>query len=288
MSVNIQTIKDIRFYLSEELSKIYPEPELNALCIEVIKSVTGVSRLHQIYKRESQVSPEQADIIVNICNELLTGKPLQYVLGETFFYSCVIRVNQSVLIPRPETEELVDLIIKENNGLKNNIIDFGTGSGCIAIALAMNLKESSVTGIDISEEAINIARQNAKLNEVSVSFCIGDIFNLDPSSVEKANIIVSNPPYVRYSEKSLMRTNVLGFEPHTALFVPDDDPLLYYRSILKIADVILLPKGRLYFEINEALGESMVNLLTEFRYSDIKLVNDINNKERIIKGIMHD
>lgn len=288
MSVNIQTIKDIRFYLSEELSKIYPEPELNALCIEVIKSVTGVSRFHQIYKPESQISPEQADRIVNICNELLTGKPLQYVLGETFFYSCVIRVNQSVLIPRPETEELVDLIIKENNGLKNNIIDFGTGSGCIAIALAMNLKESSVTGIDISEEAINIARQNAKLNEVSVSFLIGDIFNLDPSSVEKANIIVSNPPYVRYSEKSLMRTNVLGFEPHTALFVPDDDPLLYYRSILKIADVILLPKGRLYFEINEALGESMVNLLTEFRYSDIKLVNDINNKERIIKGIMHD
>ena len=288
MSVNIQTIKDIRFYLSKELSKIYHEPEISALCTEIIRSVTGATRFLQIYKPESQISPEQADRIVNICNELLTGKPLQYVLGETLFYNCIIRVNQYVLIPRPETEEMADIIIKENKGLKNNIIDFGTGSGCIAIALALNLKESSVTGTDISEEAINIARQNAKLNEVTVSFFTADIFNFDPLSVEKANIIVSNPPYIRYSEKSLMRTNVLGFEPHTALFVPDDDPLLYYKSILKIADEILLPKGRLYFEINEALGELMVSLLTEFRYSDIKLVNDINNKERIIKGIMHE
>ena len=236
MSVNIQTIKDIRFYLSKELSKIYHEPEINALCTEIIKSVTGARRFLQISKPESQISPEQADRIIEICNELLTGKPLQYILGETFFYNCIIRVNQSVLIPGLKQKSWLILIIRENKGFKNNIIDFGTGSGCIAIALALNLKESFVTGIDISEEAINIARQNAKLNEVTVSFCTGDIFNFDPSSVEKANIIVSNPPYVRYSEKSLMKTNVLGFEPHTALFVPDDDPLLYYKSILKIAD----------------------------------------------------
>lgn len=287
MSVNIQTIKDIRIYLLKELSLIYDEPELGALCTEIIKSVTGFSRFLQIYKPESQVNPEQAERIVNICKELLTGKPLQYVLGETFFYSCIIRVNQSVLIPRPETEELVDLIIRENKGLKNKIIDFGTGSGCIAIALALNLKDSSVTGIDISEEAITIARQNAHLNEVTTSFITGDIFNFELSSVEKANIIVSNPPYVRHSEKSLMKSNVLDFEPHIALFVPDDNPLLYYKSILKIAEEILLPEGRLYFEINEALGESMVNILIEFGYSDIKIIKDINNKERIIKAIMH-
>jgi len=287
MSVNIQTIKDIRFFLSKELSKIYHEPELSALCTVIIKSVTGYSRFLQLYKTESQVNAEQAERIVNICKELLTGIPLQYVLGETYFYGCIIRVNQSVLIPRPETEELVDLIIRENKGYKNNIIDFGTGSGCIAIALAMNLKESSVTGIDISGDAIKIARQNAQLNEVSLSFITGDIFNFRLSSVEKANIIVSNPPYVRHSEKSLMRNNVLDFEPHIALFVPDNNPLMYYKSILNIAEEILLPEGRLYFEINEAFGESMVNLLTEFGYSDIKIINDINNKERIIKAIMH-
>jgi release factor glutamine methyltransferase len=287
MSVNIQTIKDIRFFLSKELTKIYPEPELSALCIEIIKSVTGVSKFHQIYKPESQITPVQAMRIVNICNELKTGKPLQYVMGETFFYNCIIRVNQSVLIPRPETEELVDLIIKENKGFKSNIIDFGTGSGCIAIALALNLKESSVTGIDISEEAIMIARQNAELNKTTISFLTGDIFNFEPSSVEKANIIVSNPPYVRSSEKSQMRNNVLDFEPHVALFVPDEEPLLYYKSILKIADKILLPEGRLYFEINESLGKSMEGLLKEFRYSDIQIINDINNKERIIKGMKH-
>ncbi len=288
MSVNIQTIKDIRFYLSKELSKIYHEPELSALCTEIIRSVTGSTKFLQIYKPESQVNPEQTERILNICKELLTGKPLQYVLGETYFYGCIIRINQSVLIPRPETEELVDLIIRENKGLKNNILDFGTGSGCIAIALALNLKDSSVKGIDISEEAINIARLNAQMNAVTVSFISGDILNFDTSSVEKASIIVSNPPYVRHSEKSLMKNNVLGFEPHIALFVPDDDPLLYYKSLLKIADDVLLPEGRLYFEINEALGESIVNLLTECRYSDIKIANDINNKERIIKAIMHD
>ena len=175
------------------------------------------------------VTSEQVKRVVDICKELKTGKPIQYILGETIFYDCIIRVNNATLIPRPETEELVDLIIRENRGLPGNIIDIGTGSGCIAIALAANLPGAVITGIDISDEAIRIARENALLNNVAVSFVKGDIFNFDYEIVNKAEIIVSNPPYVRNSEKQFMSKNVLDFEPHNALFVTDSDPLVYYQ-----------------------------------------------------------
>jgi release factor glutamine methyltransferase len=193
-------------------------------------------------------------------------------------------LNSSTLIPRPETEELVDLIIKENKNFNGNIIDFGTGSGCIAIALAMKFPLSELTGIDISEDALNIARENAVLNKVKVSFIKGDILDFNKTEIGKAGIIVSNPPYVRDSEKSLMGKNVLDFEPHQALFVPDSEPLLYYRAILEIAAHILLPRGRLYFEINEAMGAVLVQLMKLFGYSEIQIIPDINDKERFIKG----
>jgi release factor glutamine methyltransferase len=284
MGVNILTIKDIRSYLVKELEVIYQEPEISALTNIIIKTVIGISKLHQLYMTEQPVTSGEAGRIIDICKELKTGKPIQYILGETNFYDCIIRVNSAVLIPRPETEELVDLIIRENRGYPGNIIDIGTGSGCIAIALAANLPGSVITGIDIADEAIRIARENAILNNVAVSFVKGDIFSFDFKIVNKAGIIVSNPPYVRNSEKQLMSKNVLDFEPHMALFVTDSDPLIYYHAILKLADKILLPGGRLYFEINEALGKSMVQLLESFGYSVIEIVADINSKERIIKG----
>jgi release factor glutamine methyltransferase len=193
-------------------------------------------------------------------------------------------VNSSTLIPRPETEELVDLIIKENKGYKGNIIDFGSGSGCIAIALAANLKSAKVTGIEISGEAIRIARENALLNNVDVGFIKGDIFTFDPNSIDKAGIIVSNPPYVRNSERMIMAGNVLDFEPHLALFVDDSSPLVYYEAILKLANKILVPHGSLYFEINEAMGNNLTRLLETFDYSGIEIMLDINDKERMIKG----
>ena len=284
MGVNIQTIKDIRFYLAKELGEIYQEPELTALANIIIRTVTGITKLHQLHNSEQVVNREQGIKIIEICKELKSGKPVQFVLGETTFYDCVIRLNSATLIPRPETEELVHLIIKENKGYHGGIIDFGTGSGCIAIALAANLPGSTITGIDISEDAIHIARENALLNNVNVSFAIEDIFNFDVRSVNKAGIIVSNPPYVRNSEKQFMSKNVLDFEPHIALFVNDSEPLVYYKAILSIADKILIPDGRIYFEINEALGGPMVNLLASFAYSDIQVIADINNKDRIIKG----
>jgi release factor glutamine methyltransferase len=284
MGVNIQTIKDIRIYLSLELTGIYQEPEINALGNIIIKTVTGVSKLHQLYNPELMINREQAVRVIKITEELKGGKPVQYVLGETSFYDCIIKLNSATLIPRPETEELVHLIINENRGYNGDIIDFGTGSGCIAIALAANIPGAKVTGIDISEDAIRIAHENAILNNVCVSFLKGDIFNFNNTGISKAGIIVSNPPYVRNSEKKSMGKNVLDYEPHIALFVNDSEPLVYYKALLNIAGKNLVPGGQLYLEINEALGDSMVSLLASSGYSEIRIIADINNKDRIIKG----
>jgi release factor glutamine methyltransferase len=285
MGVNIQTIKDIRFYLTDELNEIYEEPELTALANIIIKTLTGVTKLHQVYLSDQKITIEQADRCIGICRELKSGKPLQYILGETIFYDYTIKLTSATLIPRQETEELVHLVINENKGFKGKILDFGTGSGCIAIALAGNLSGSDITGFDISDEALDVARENGKLNNVNVTFRKADILNFDFSLVAGADIIVSNPPYVRNSEKKLMNRNVLEFEPHQALFVSDSDPLVFYREILNIAEKILKPKGKIYFEINEALGTSMVNLLETFGYADIMIMKDINEKDRIIKGL---
>jgi len=284
MAVNIQTIKDIRLYLIKELVEIYKESEINALSNLITKTVIGTSRLHQLNNFTQPVTSLQAGRIISMCADLKTGKPIQYIIGETTFFDCVIRVNSSTLIPRPETEELVDLIIKENKGYSGKIIDFGTGSGCIAIALAVNLHGSLVEGIDISDEAIIIAKENALLNKAVVTFRKGDVFSFDSEIIGKAGIIVSNPPYVRNSEKQFMNKNVLGFEPHSALFVTDSDPLVFYRAILKIAEKTLLSGGRLYFEINEAMGKALAKLYEEYGYSEIEVIKDINGKERIIKG----
>jgi release factor glutamine methyltransferase len=284
MGANLHTIKDIRLFLSQELNGLYQEPEISALTNIVIKTLLGVTKLHQIYLNDQKVTPKQAERCTEICKELKTGKPLQYILGETIFYDCRIMVTSATLIPRQETEELVHHIIKENKDFKGNIIDFGTGSGCIAIALAANLPGSVITGFDISDEALEVARENADLNNVKVSFQKRDILDFDYTTVSKAGIIISNPPYVRDSEKNLMSKNVLDFEPHQALFVNDTDPLVFYRAILSIAVNVLLKGGHIWFEINEALGNPVVELLASFGYINIGVIKDINGKERIIKG----
>jgi release factor glutamine methyltransferase len=284
MGVKIQTIKDIRFYLSRELAGIYNEPEIRVLADILIKTVTGTTKLHDLYDKNYVITEKQAEKFWGIAEDLKTGRPIQYIIGETTFYNCAIKVNNSTLIPRSETEELVDLIIKENRDYKGEIIDIGSGSGCIAIALAVNLPSARVIGVEISDDAITIARENAVSNKANVSFVKGDIFSIDGEMLSKSGIIVSNPPYVRNSEKSQMNKNVIDFEPHLALFVSDSDPLIYYKAILKLADIILLPAGYLYFEINEAMGKPLVELFKAFDYAHIEIVLDINDKERIIKG----
>ena len=284
MAVNLQTIKDIRNYLARELRDTYPQEEINAITNIINYTIAGIEKLHFLSENQIPVSREVEEKIVAICNELKKGKPIQYILGETTFYNCKIKVDCNTLIPRQETEELVDLIIRENMGFCGNLIDIGTGSGCIAIALAVNLPESKITGIDISEGAVNKARENAKLNNVSITLFKTDILKPDLQMIDKVDIIVSNPPYVRNSEKQYMHKNVLDFEPCSALFVPDNDPLVYYQAIIELAKSILNPEGKIYFEINETMGDPLFQLLRSNGYTGLKIVKDINSKDRIIKG----
>lgn len=288
MAVNLQTIKEIRNYLARELEPVYSGLELGSIINIVVTSVLKKDRIDILREAGENITPYQAEWIISVCNELRTGKPVQYVLGETFFYGCLIKVDQSVLIPRQETEELVDLIIKENRGYTGKILDIGTGSGCIAIALAVNLPDSEITAIDSSEQALETASENAKLNNVEVNFLKGDVMNPGTVYVPESGLIVSNPPYVLESQKQQMHRNILEFEPHEALFVPDEDPLKYYRAILQIADQVLNPSGSIYFEINELMGKSLCHLMETHSYKNIMILKDINGKERFIKGNKND
>ncbi len=284
MSVKIQTLKDLRNYILNELRVFYPEQETEAITSLILKTHFGIDRLHFLLDSGQIVSSRTANIIRDICDELKTGMPVQYVLGETSFYNCIIKVNKETLIPRPETEEMVDLIIRENKGFRGKIIDIGTGSGCIAIALKKNMPDADVSGIDISEAALELAKTNAILNNVDILFLKDDVFQSDPGLISPSEIMVSNPPYVLESEKHKMNRNVLDFEPHNALFVPDEDPLIFYRAIVMLSERILIPGGKLYFEINENKGTEIARLLESSGYFDVKIIDDINGKNRFIEG----
>lgn len=284
MGVKLSTINDIRPYLARELSHLYNDDEIRTLTRIILKTIFKEEWLRLLNDSSTVIDKSVSDRLIAICIELKTGKPYQYVLGETEFYGCLIRVDESVLIPRPETEELVDLIIKENKSYTGKITDYGTGSGCIAIALAKNLPHSSVTAVDISGESLSTAMRNASLNNVSIDFVRADMLNLtDPPA---AGIIVSNPPYVRFSEMSLMQRNVLDFEPKDAIFVDDADPLVFYKALIRIAIASLPKGGKFYAEINEAFGEKLIELLEKSGFSDAYLLKDINGRDRIIKGII--
>jgi release factor glutamine methyltransferase len=285
MNVKIQTIKNIRLLLARELKPVYPPEEVNSLTNIILKTCLNTDWLHHLTEPDRLVEENVVKRIISITGELKTGKPIQYILGETEFYNCRLKLNNNTLIPRQETEELVDLIIRENHGYKGNILDLGTGSGCIAIALARNIPGSEITAIDNSLEALKIAEQNAMLNNVSIEFRNIDIMDTGQNHMlADFGIIVSNPPYVLESEKVHMHSNILDFEPSDALFVPDDDPLVYYRKILELSDILLKPGGRIYFEINESMGSTLRNIMSEAAFSDLAIIMDINGKDRIIKG----
>jgi release factor glutamine methyltransferase len=284
MPLNLHTIKNIRTEIKNELSGLYPVEEIRSLSDIIMKTLFESGRLHLLSDPEMIIPEDKVNRISEITAELKRGRPIQYILGETEFYKCHIRVNEHTLIPRQETEELVDLIIKENHGYRGEIIDIGTGSGCIAIALAKNIPGVQVTGIEISAEAIETAGVNATDNGVTVSFLKADIFVPDKILCKPAGVIVSNPPYVRESEKKFMHINVLDYEPYEALFVTDNDPLVFYRAILDAAKVLLIPEGRIYFEINEALGNEVVSLTESYGYGRVTAIKDLNGKERFVKG----
>ncbi|HNR42721.1 MAG TPA: peptide chain release factor N(5)-glutamine methyltransferase [Bacteroidales bacterium] len=286
MAFNLQTIRDIRNHISGELKEIYPEEEIQSLFEIMVLHILGGSKAGLLGNPQRRLTNEESERIMLFCNELKTGRPVQYITGETVFYNCRIRVGPEVLIPRPETEELVDLVLRENRNFSGTITDACTGSGCIAIALARNLPAAGITGLDNTPAALKTASGNALLNRVSINFILSDILKNGIADAPKPDIIVSNPPYVRESEKALMHRNVLEFEPHSALFVPDDDPLVFYRAILESGNRVMDRGGKIYFEINEAMGESMVNLMESLNYIGIRVVSDINGRDRIIKGTL--
>jgi len=225
--------------------------------------------------------------IGEILNRLMAHEPIQYIIGETDFYGLKFKVTPDVLIPRPETEELVDWILREEKNRCRTLLDIGTGSGCIPVSVDLNANMERIEGWDISAEAILLAQSNAEKNGSKTRFSVQDI--LDASLVPEPSawdVIVSNPPYVLKEESVLMKKNVVDNEPHIALFVPNDDPLIFYRAITKFAKIHLQPKGRLYFEINEKQGAQTANLLAEEGFNDIQLRKDLQGKERMIRAII--
>ena len=267
-------MKELINDITAQLKVAYPEDEARALAWWIVEESTGLSRSQLLCdcKGTKNISNLQ-----EIIARLLHFEPIQYIFGHTLWCGLDLKVNPSTLIPRPETAELVEKISNIKYQISNcRILDIGTGSGCIAIALKKAHPELQVTGMDISEEAIKVARENARRNKVEVDFRVADIFS---DGIGDFDIVVSNPPYICEREKSSMRPNVLAYEPATALFVPDNDPLRFYRRIAE------LKLGKfLFFEINEAYPQELSDMLAELGYTDIQLTNDIYGKPRIIEG----
>jgi len=279
-------LKDIQNTYHIELDVIYGEEEVNSFFFILINSYYKVSRIQ--LAMDTELAIDNSENIFEALKLLKQQKPIQYILEQTEFFGLPFKVNKHVLIPRPETEELVESIIKHVDNTKSfKILDIGTGSGCIAISLAKKLPKAKVYALDVSAKALKIATHNAVLNVVDIKFIEADILTIKHIGHKadiKFDIIVSNPPYVREKEKAHMKPNVLDNEPHIALFVKDENPLLFYEAIIQFAVLNLVENGMLYFEINEYLGNDMINLLSDNHFTDIKLKQDIFKKDRMIKG----
>lgn len=274
-------LSEFKSYFESELDAIYPKTEIQSFYRLVIEHYLNLSRLEAAMNPGLHISEKDIVRLQKCTSELKTQKPIQYIIGSTEFYGLTFGVNSSVLIPRPETEELVAWIL-ENINDKDKVLDIGTGSGCIPISLAKN-STAKVSAIDISDEALEVAIKNALLNEVEINFIQKDILTADTFE-EKYNIIVSNPPYVLNSEKEQMKSNVLEFEPHLALFVENDDPLIFYEKIAQLSTKSLTSNGFLFFEINQAYGNDVVSILEKLNFKNIELRKDIFGVDRMVKA----
>ena len=278
-------LKDIQNIFHEELSAIYDKHEVDSFFFILTEALNEVTRIKLALHPEFLI--DESDRLFAALERLKNQQPIQYILGNTEFFGLPFKVNPHVLIPRPETEELVDWILTNKpttNNQQPTILDIGTGSGCIAISLAKNLKNAIVYAIDISKEALKVAKKNAELNKINVQFIEADILKTEGVSNIKFDVIVSNPPYVRELEKEQMKPNVLNNEPHLALFVEDENPLQFYKAITEFAVGNLKDNGLLFFEINEYLGKDMIQLLKDYHFKNIELKQDIFKKDRMIKG----
>lgn len=267
-----------------ELQHLYSDAELQHIFYTLASKITGFGCAALLANKNTIFSAEQNKNFNAIIEKLKTGAPLQYVLGEAWFYGLRFGVNPSVLIPRPETEELVEWIVAENAEHKTlKILDAGTGSGCIAISLKSVLRHALITATDISDRALATARQNAWENKTDIKFMKADITNGEPRNMHW-DIIVSNPPYITEAEKHEMHSTVIDFEPHTALFTGNNDALYFYRLIAAYAQKHLTAGGLLYFEINKNVGQACTEMLREMNFTHVELRKDISGNDRMIKA----
>jgi len=278
------SLQEIKIFLKQKLASTIDAVELSSLMGMLIEAVTGWNRMQQIVNVNTELTKEQQTLLENYAQQLLAGKPIQYILGKAWFMGNELMVNEHVLIPRPETEELVEWIISYASIMNKplSIIDIGTGSGCIPIALKLALPLCKLTGLDISKDALGVAQINAKNLNASIEWMEEDILNtaaLDTSY----DIIVSNPPYIPLREKKDMQEQVVGFEPAIALFVSNEDPLIYYRAIAKIGKQSLSKNGQLFFEIHFDQGKAILALLDELNYH-AELRQDSFGKNRMIRA----
>jgi len=283
MNVSSNKTSAIIDLFRKELKEFYDMEEVDNFIFFAFEHILGFSRSDLLLKKEETMSESSLLKFFSVIRKLKENQPIQYILGETEFYGLKFNVNQYVLIPRQETEELVDMILKDyqQNPTKLRILDVGTGSGCIAISLKKNLPGAEVLAMDVSVEALEVAKANAIKNKIELHFISDDIFN--HPDLGHFDIIVSNPPYVTKKEASVMHANVLRFEPHLALFVEDDNPLLFYKEIAFFAKKSLKTKGKLYFEINEKYGEETKGMLEEIGFKNILIKKDLSGKDRMIK-----
>lgn len=300
MRIASNHVRSVSRFFRDELNGLYEPGEIEEFIFYSFAGILGYSRSELSLNAETTITESELLKLNAIVKRLKKQEPIQYILQEAWFFGMKLKVSPAVLIPRPETEELVEWILKNGNASRTKkaaserlkILDIGTGSGCIAIALKKQIAEAEVFALDISTDALDMAKQNAELNSVLVNFIEADILSksglaadLGRQDVNGFDLIVSNPPYVPESEKKSLRSNVLHFEPHRALFVADDDPLLFYRKISEFAKAMLRPGGSLFFEVNESKGTEIADLLRLEGFSTVEVKKDINGKDRMIRAV---
>lgn len=273
----------IVYYIKQTLHGYYSDSEVVSMAKLLLTQVFGMSVVELYAGKDNSFSVNERKQLDDILVRLQKYEPVQYIIGVENFYGLIFEVDRNVLIPRPETEELVDWIIQENKDRQVRILDIGAGSGCIAISLAKHLEKAEVTSWDVSEGALQVAASNCRRNGVEVKLERKDVLQLVPT-VEQFDVIVSNPPYITEKEKIEMEPNVLDWEPGVALFVPDDKPLLFYRRIAELGRDMLVSEGKLYFEINRAFAKQTIEMLEGLGYRNIELKKDISGNDRMIKA----
>jgi release factor glutamine methyltransferase len=285
-------LKEFKLFFNEALSAIYPKTEIDSFFFILMEEKLKLQRIDTVLKSDFLITEKNLIDLKNIVKRLQKEEPIQYIIGNTEFYGLPFLVDKNTLIPRTETEELVAWVLDEIKVFTNNkiielsILDIGTGTGCIPISLAKNLTSLNISAIDISPEALLIAKQNAILNKVTIEFIELDILNIE-SLPQEYDVIISNPPYVRELEKKEIKNNVLENEPHLALFVADENPLIFYNKIADLAKKQLSENGMLFFEINQYLGKETINMLVKKGFKNIQLKKDLFGNDRMIKCVLH-